>query len=471
MQVRLALPKGRLLPATNAWLGQCGVDLTGYDENSRSYRPYARSLPNLLIKVFNEKDIPIQVAIGNYDLGICGREWVEELLAKYPTSAVVKVHDLGYGRKHLCVASSDSGTIASLDDLKSMDYPLRLATEFPHLAESFAMNLRIRRFRIFPVWGKAEAYPPENADLALFADGSGSSINHRLRPLAEVLSSSAWLIAHRPAWEAKDLSVLLDRFRDALPAPCADASDGESSDVPMITRRGPVAEPADSGVWIALPDGHQQDPTVELLRNAGIQVDMDSGDPVRPRLGLPEVRAKMIRPQDMPIQVANGNFDLAVTGEDWLYDHLCVFPSSPVRKILSLGFGKVRIVAVVSKSLPYQTPQDLRSPLRKRNHPVLRIASEYVNIADKYARDNHLSPYRLIPTWGASEAFLPEDADLLVENSQTGRTLAQHGLRIVDVLFESSACLIGPLQPGVNEVKHQKISDIVAMLSKAIPAE
>jgi ATP phosphoribosyltransferase len=134
---------------------------------------------------------------------------------------------------------------------------------------------------------------------------------------------------------------------------------------------------------------------------------------------------------------------------------------------VTLGFGRVRIVAVVSKSLPFESPQDFRAPLRRQDITTLRIASEYINIADKYARENHLSPCRLIPTWGASEAFLPEDADLLIENTQTGRTLAQHGLRIIDTLFESSACLIGGTQASAG-VKEKTIADIVQRLERTL---
>ncbi len=62
----------------------------------------------------------------------------------------------------------------------------------------------------------------------------------------------------------------------------------------------------------------------------------------------------------------------------------------------------------------------------------MRVASEYVNIADKYAHDNHLVPYKVIPTWGASEAFLPEDADVLIENTETGSTISRHNLKIIE---------------------------------------
>ena len=80
------------------------------------------------------------------------------------------------------------------------------------------------------------------------------------------------------------------------------------------------------------------------------------------------------------------------------------------------------------------------------------MASEYVSIADKYARDNHLGMYRIIPTWGATEAFLPDDADMLIENTETGGTLKRHNLKIIETLFESTACLIAEYR-ALNSAK------------------
>ena len=169
----------------------------------------------------------------------------------------------------------------------------------------------------------------------------------------------------------------------------------------------------------------------------------------------------------MPLQVANGNFDLAITGRDWLREHLCQFPSSPVTELLDLGFGMVRLVAVTSKELPVIDVDGLRRFYAEQPVPI-RIASEYVNIADDYARDNHLGGYRVIPTWGATEAFLPEDADLLIENTQTGRTIARHNLRIIDTLFESTACLVGNKESISNPERSQKIDSIIKTLRVAV---
>jgi ATP phosphoribosyltransferase len=169
----------------------------------------------------------------------------------------------------------------------------------------------------------------------------------------------------------------------------------------------------------------------------------------------------------MPLQVANGNFDLAITGKDWLLDHLCRFPSSPVTELTDLGFGQVKIVAVVSQALPMANVEQLKQ-VQDSKVPPLRVASEYINIADKYLRDNHVSRYRLIPTWGASEAFLPEDADLLIENTQTGRTLAKHNLKIMDTILQSTACLIGNKNSLESSSKKDRIASLVKTCLRAV---
>jgi ATP phosphoribosyltransferase len=76
--------------------------------------------------------------------------------------------------------------------------------------------------------------------------------------------------------------------------------------------------------------------------------------------------------------------------------------------------------------------------------------------------------YWVIPTWGASEAFLPEDADLLIENTETGGTLARHNLKIIDTLFESTACLIGNIDSINSPVTGQRIESIVNTMRPAV---
>jgi ATP phosphoribosyltransferase len=177
---------------------------------------------------------------------------------------------------------------------------------------------------------------------------------------------------------------------------------------------------------------------------------------------------KVIRPQDMPLQVASGHFDVAITGQDWLTEHRVSFPGSPVTELADLGFGKVRVVAALSEKIPVNSTEELRQYMAKGGIRSLRVASEYTNIADKYLRDNRIGSYRVMPTWGASEAFLPDDADLLVDNTQTGKTLVDNGLKIIEVILRSSACLIANVESLQDPLKKSKIDSLSAQLAGAV---
>jgi ATP phosphoribosyltransferase len=455
-------------------LAEIGLGFQDYSDRTKQYRLRSARFPSLSAKILQEKDISIQVAVGNYDLGICGLDWIEELLVKYPAGALVKISSLNYGEGSIHVVASAEAGITSLDELSNGRNDYRIVSEYPNLAEAFALNLRMRRFRIFPVWGAAEAYPPENADLAVLWGRSGAHIaTQGLIPLKRLLPVTAFLIANRESLENKDLSQILACFSSKLTAdlPAEAWQAGPQTSVENgldISEELKISRPSWQAkeINLALPDGHQQAPAAQFLKRAGLALQGYSEEVVsrRPSADLDWLGIKVIRPQDMPLQVANSNFDLAITGEDWLREHLYRFPSSPVKKLFALGFGSVKIVAAVSQEMPVADIDELRSLVQSSKFAPLKVASEYINIADKYLRDNHINPYKLIPTWGASEAFLPEDADMLIDNVQTGKTLEQHKLKIIDVLFRSSACLIANKNSLASPDKKEKIKFLTQKL-------
>ncbi|MFO7773960.1 MAG: ATP phosphoribosyltransferase [Dehalococcoidia bacterium] len=466
--VKLALPKGRLLSPTANLLAEIDLGLEDYGDKRRQYRLRSARFPNLSAKIFQEKDIPIQVAVGNYDLGICGLDWIQEYLVKYPAGALLTISSLNYGEGGIHVVAGTRARAGNLDELSAMGNDYRIVSEYPNLTEAFALNIRMRRFRIFPVWGAAEAYPPENADLAVLWGESAADIAAQgLFPLTQLLPVTAFLIANRGSLEHKDLSQILACFSSRLTAGPQAATENRFDAFEKAQTACPAWQAKE--INLALPDGHQQAPTAQFLKRAGLNLQGYSEEALdrRPCADLDWLGIKVIRPQDMPLQVANSNFDLAITGEDWLREHLCRFPSSPVKKLFSLGFGTVKIVAAGSQKMPVANVDELRALVQGNLDATgtpLKVASEYTNIADKYLRDNHISPYKLIPTWGASEAFLPEDADILIDNVQTGKTIEQHKLNIIDVLFQSSACVIANSDAIGAPPKKEKIKSLTQQL-------
>lgn len=460
--IKLALPKGPLKDEVAALLASAGLPVTEYESGSRNLR-LCLSDPDLRIRIFQERDIPIQIALGNYDLGICRLSWIEELLCRFPSEGIVKVRDLGIGRENLYLALADG--------LPS-DGPVRIVSEFSNLAEAVAMYTRLPAYQNFAVWGAVEAYPPEDADMVILAAENEEYVQALgLRPLWRLLSGSAWLIANRKSLAEKDLRPVLGALM-GVPA----GSPGDT--VLNLPNPGVLAalprRPARSQretVRLAVPDGHAQIHSVAALAAAGLHFEgYDDGYAVRrPQSNIAGLEVKVIRPQDMPQQVALGHFDLAITGRDWLWDHTFRFPSSPVVEVVDLGRSRYQLTAAVTEDLPATNLWEALEYWRTHGSHTIRVASEYVNIADEYARYHHFGVYRVIPITGASEGFVPEDAELLIEGTETGSSFKANRLRAIDTLFVSTNCLIARKErPG--GARGELIAALIERFRAAVPA-
>ena len=459
--LKLALPGGDLRPAVAAALQAAGLHSEGYAAGSRALRLDLDARTDARVRVFREKDIAVQVALGNYHLAVCSNPWVEEFLAGHPEENLVRLRPLDLGHTRLVLAAP-AATVERLG--LPAEWPrwsgVRIATEFPRLAERLVRALRLPRARVMALWGAAEAYPPEDAEACLIAVTDDEVLQrHGLQVLATLAHAPAWLIGSRAALAGNDLSPVLAPLL-ALPA-CAPRHAGALP--PPRARRFDRAEavPRDGrrAVRLALPDGHAQPHTFHALREAGIHFEgyEETAAMRRPRSKIHGLEVKVIRPQDMPAQVALGNFDLAVTGRDWLLDHQCAFPSTPVREVADLHRSRYTIAAVVAEDLDAATLGEAVARWRRAGRETIRVASEYPHLADHFARAAHLGRYAILPVAGASEGFVPEDSEILIEGTETGRSLIANRLRILEEITVSTNCLIAredwPLSPGAALIR------------------
>ena len=256
------------------------------------------------------------------------------------------------------------------------------------------------------------------------------------------------MIANRTSIANKNLSEAL-RILTQLPHGQSSSGLIQSERISVTYPNIETPLPERDTFRIAVPDGHAQRHTVESLSNAGIDFEGYSANDLvrRPVSAIPGVEVKVMRPQDMPRAVALGNFDLALTGQDWLQVFLSSFPSAPIIQLCDLRRSEYKLGAVVSDDLPAKSISEAIDYWRKDNpYRTIRLASEYASLADQYARDNQLGRYRVIPLTGASEGFVPEDADILIEGTETGTTLRANKLSMIDVIMNSTNCAIGHMQ-------------------------
>jgi len=168
----------------------------------------------------------------------------------------------------------------------------------------------------------------------------------------------------------------------------------------------------------------------------------------------PEIEAKLMKPQNIPQLIEIGSHDLGFTGYDWIVE-----TAARVEEIIDLGFDRVKIVSAAPGIV---TKEELKS--RK-----IIVASEYENISRAYLNKENFN-YIFLRTYGATEAFPPEDADLIIDNTATGQTLKENGLKIIDMLFISSTRLIANPVSLKDSWKKEKIEEIVMLITSVLQA-
>jgi ATP phosphoribosyltransferase len=178
---------------------------------------------------------------------------------------------------------------------------------------------------------------------------------------------------------------------------------------------------------LALPKGRQQEAVERLFRDAGIGV-RTGARAYRPELSLDRTETKLLKPQNVVGMLAAGARDVGFCGADWVQEL-----DADLVLLLDVELDPVRLVAAA--------PPEVAAMLRRGNpERRLVVASEYVRLTSTWIRRRALEA-DVLRTFGATEVFPPEDADLIVDNMSSGATLRANGLEIVDEVLRSSTGL------------------------------
>jgi ATP phosphoribosyltransferase len=210
---------------------------------------------------------------------------------------------------------------------------------------------------------------------------------------------------------------------------------------------------------LGLPKGSLQDATFELLRKAGYIFRADSRS-YQPSSDDPEIEGLLLRPQEIPRYVEQGILDAGFTGYDWVVDN-----GSDVVEVADLVYGKqefhtIKVVLAAPKDGAIRSPADLQGK---------RIATEYVNLTKRWLERQGVTA-QVEFSWGACEAKVPELADAIVANTETGSSLRANGLSIVEVLLESSTRLIANHAAWEDSWKRAKMEDVALLIQGALNA-
>ncbi len=208
---------------------------------------------------------------------------------------------------------------------------------------------------------------------------------------------------------------------------------------------------------LALPKGRQQEGVERLFRDAGITLATGERG-YRPKLSLEGVEAKLLKPQNVVGMLAAGARDVGFAGADWVAEL-----GADLVLLLDLGLDPVRLVAAAPESIA----QELAS--EQTSQRPLVVASEYANLAARWITARGLDA-RVLRTYGATEVFPPEDADIIVDNSSTGATLRANGLMVIDDVLRSTTGLYASRAALEDPELESRIADLVLCLRAVLDA-
>lgn len=214
-------------------------------------------------------------------------------------------------------------------------------------------------------------------------------------------------------------------------------------------------------ITIALPKGSLEAQTLQLFKEADLEVRRTDRD-YNPRINDPRIgKVKILRPQEIPLYVQMGYFDLGISGVDWVEESGADVVEVANLSYSKTGEGNVKIVVAVHRDEPIEDVTAIR--------PGSRVTTEYPRITKRFFDDLGI-PVRLFPSYGASEAKVPDLMDVVVDLTETGSTLRKNGLKIVGEIMESHTALLANRDSLRDPHKHREIDEIATLLMGVIEA-
>ncbi len=215
---------------------------------------------------------------------------------------------------------------------------------------------------------------------------------------------------------------------------------------------------------LVIPKGSLEEQTLRLFEAADLHVRRSSSRDYHGTVDDDRIeRVSILRPQEIPAYVQDGLFDLGITGQDWIAE-----TDSAVEVLTSLSYAKTgpghgtKIVLAVPNEHPANSAAEMPHGSR--------ISTEFVNLTERYFAGLGV-PVKVVWSYGATEAKVPEIVDAIVDVTETGSTLRAHGMKIIETLLQSDPVLVANRDAAADPAKRAAMDDIVTLLLGALQAE
>ena len=213
---------------------------------------------------------------------------------------------------------------------------------------------------------------------------------------------------------------------------------------------------------LVLPKGSLEKATMQLFDAADLTVQRSSDRDYRASIDDPRIeRVRVLRPQEIPTYLEQGLFDLGITGRDWITETDADVVSLGELKYSKATANPVRVIMAVPDGAPWQSVSDLPEGVR--------ISTEFPALTRRFL-DKHGVKATVVPSYGATEAKVPDIVDAIVDLTETGSSLRKNGLRILDTLLTSYTELVANRDSYEDAEKRAAMEDISLLLQGVIRA-
>jgi ATP phosphoribosyltransferase len=220
---------------------------------------------------------------------------------------------------------------------------------------------------------------------------------------------------------------------------------------------------------MVLPKGSLEKATLELFASADLAVTRSSDVDYRATIDDPRVdEVRILRPQEIPLYVADGMFDLGITGRDWVEERGSEVTTLGILQYSKASSQPVRVVLAVPTESPVASVADLAASGTGKGG-ALRVSTEYPELTRRFL-EKHGVRAEVSLSYGATEAKVPDIADCVVEITETGRALRAAGLKIVETLFVSHTELIANRAAAEDPDKRHAMEQLFTLLQGALEA-
>lgn len=213
---------------------------------------------------------------------------------------------------------------------------------------------------------------------------------------------------------------------------------------------------------VVLPKGSLEKATLELFEAADLPVHRSSSVDYQASIDDPRIESvRILRPQEIPTYVAEGLFDIGITGRDWVNETGAVVESLGELKYSKNTSNPIRMVVAVAGDSPAESVADLPQGVR--------VQTEYLESTRQYFEANGIDA-NIRLSYGATEAKIPDIADCVVEITETGRALKAAGLKVIDVILTSYTEVVANPIAYADPEKRKAMDQVMTLLNGVLDA-